>query len=163
MFRVNPIGPWKKLRALLRKYDERVIYVQKMLLQRMTEMVVDEIKKKIPDDPEYAQYTESLRAVELTGTGKKIVYGVISDRKSVKVGSLLKGDSRNKTVVYVNARSTGQPYEIADMMASVNPWPVELLPNGLDRKLVVFVHQIVTEGEYEYAKKNVTDYIRNNR
>jgi len=162
LIKVNPIGPWRQLRGLLRKYDQRVIYVQNKLLERLAEIVVETIKKRVPDDPEYKPYIESLHAVQLTGTGKQIIYGVVADRKKVKVGELLKSESAKKTVVYVNSVSTGQPYEAGLLMAEANPWPIEMLPNGLDRRSVILVHQIVSDGEYKYCKENVTAFIRKN-
>ena len=163
MFKVKRKGPWRELRALLKNYDKRWRYVERIVAQDVAEAFLANLKENAPEGEEYKPYIDSLEAVELTSTGGKIVFGVICNRQKVKVGELQQSENARKTVVYIHPVATGQTAASVEALASINPWPVDLIPHGLNEAEVTLVHQTVTEGEYAYAKTRALNFVGKNR
>jgi hypothetical protein len=163
MIKIKTKGPWRQVRSLLRNYDQRWKYVQRQLTKDVAEAFLGQLKVLAPKGPEYDAYIGSLEVVELTGTKGKIVFGVISSREKVSLGVLAESNVAAKTVVYIQPKTTGEPSAVAQLMAEVNPWPLELIPHGLDSKTVTLVHQTVTEGEYTSARVTVMEFIHGHR
>jgi hypothetical protein len=163
MITIKPKGDWRGLQKLVRNYDKRVAFAKRNLMMEVAKAFLKELKSKAPQDEEYKPYIKSLKVVELSQTGGVERFGVISREQKVKVGDILAGPQRQRTVVYVTPVTTGEGSQLGSLMQTANPWPVEMLPHGIKKSSVVLVHRIVTEGEFVHSKERVSAHISFNR
>lgn len=162
MISVKTTGPWKQLRQLLNGYERRLSYVEDRISLDLAKALLEKVKENSPSGKEYKQYIESLTVVRITGIGKKYMYAVVSDRDNVKLKDATSGGLLNKTVVYFYSRDE-QDYGLAALLSSGNPWPAEMVPNGIPSKDVSVIHRTVNEGEVKWARENVSNLIREHK
>lgn len=161
MLKMKIKGPWKELNALMKNYDQRVAYTRQRIGKLVVEALVKHIKDGVPGGEEYQVYKDSLEAIELTGDKKAATYAVISKRMPIRLGDVAGTEEGKKTVVYFHP--AGEGTELAFLLASVNPWPVDLVPHGVPEDEVVIINRIVTEGEMKFARERVEKHISKNK
>lgn len=158
MIKVKPIGPWRQLKMLVRNYDERVEYANRILTREVAEKFLKELKSKAPQGDEYKEYIESLEVVHLKDVnGRVVAYAVVSNRKKTTLAELKKEKNAGQTVVFINSSQSSSP--LAQLLTENNPWPSDMLPAGLKKGDAAFVSQLVTEGEADYVRRQTKVFL----
>lgn len=156
-------GPWRQLNSLLKSYDKRFKYVQQELGISIVENLLARLKEEAPEGLDYAVYVKSLEAVQLMGEKGVLSFAVVSRNVPMKMGTLLSSNEVGRTVVYLHPTASGMSSPAIRLLASVNPWPADLVPNGINRKDVTLVHRLVLKDEVEFVRTAVVDFISENR
>jgi hypothetical protein len=136
-------------------------YIEKRIARDLAEAFLKRLKDGAPGGEEFKVYLESLEVIELTGTRDIPVFAVISKRMKVRLGDVAASGGGKKTVVYIYPNQTGEASEVVEMISSVNPWPLDLVPHGLSDG-VILIHRLVTEGEMTWAREQVVELISKN-
>ena len=155
-------GPWLNATRLLKNYPERLAYVRRQLMKDMAEMLYSYLMMTIPDSDEFRIYRESIRVVEITGLKKSVAFAVVSDRNAVKLEDM-SVDEAMQTVVYIQYKGSDEPPALISLVMQTNPWPVELVPNGLDPKTTELIHRRVSDAEYKHVRQITMEFISDNR
>lgn len=155
-------GPWLNAAKLLKNYPARLLYVRRQIMKDMAEVLYSYLMMTIPDSEEFRIYKESIRVVEIKGLQKSVAFAVVSDRDAVKLGDI-SVDEAMETVVYINYRGTGQPPALTALVMQTNPWPLELVPHGLDTKSTELIHRRVSEPEYKHVRRTTMEFISANK
>lgn len=153
---VKPGPDWRKAIALMRNYDKRLAYVQEQLCENIAEVFLKALERRVPSGDKFQEYMDSLRVVQLTGTTPGVAWAVVSDRKKVKIQEL-RGREQDAYVVYVEPTSFDNP--LVQLVSSHNPWPVDMLPNGLPAKEVELIHRPVTIEELNFVKGETATFL----
>lgn len=162
MIKLKTTGRWKKLNALLKHYDKRIGYVEQRIALDVAKALLAKVKELTPIGQQYSEYVASLEVVELTG-GKSVAFAVVSQRDASKIGQVQESDTAGRTVVYVTPSASVEAGNIVELIASVNPWPLDLLPHGLIHKDASLVHRVVSDGEMADSREQVMTFISENR
>jgi len=155
-------GPWKNATRLLRNYPKRLAYVRRRTTLDMAEVLYSYLMVTIPDSEDFHTYKESIKMVEIVGLDKSVAYAVISDRTAVKLGDL-SVDEAMETVVYIDYKRGDMPPLLLQMVMQINPWPVEMVPNGLEPDTTVLIHRKVSKPEYEHVRRNAKEFVSANK
>jgi len=161
MFRLKFKGPWKSFVSIMGSYSERMKYVEKRIALNMARAFLEKLKDSIPAGNEFKSYANSLKIVELKGASTP-AFGIISEREKVKLQSVYEGGMVGKVVVYIYPKREDAS-EVVQLAASINPWPVDLVPGKLPKDDVSLVHRLVSAREVEFARKQATDFIAKNK
>jgi stalled ribosome alternative rescue factor ArfA len=160
MFKMKPIGKWKEFVALMRNYDQRVAYVRHRVGRDIALALVERVKYSAPKGSEYSVYINSLEAVELTGVKDAATFAVVSKRMTASLGEISESESGSMTVVYFTP--VGEPSALAIMLSESNPWPIDMVPDGVPEKEVMIVNRVVTSGEVDFAREQAKDHVSKN-
>jgi len=163
MFNIKLKGPWKELVSILNSYDKRLIYVRRRACKDLAEAFLERLKENAPEGEEFNAYIKSLEVVELTHTRGIPAFAIISRRSKVKLGTLMGNEATAKTVAYIYPSQGEVTSPVTELISSVNPWPLDLVPHGLSGDDFMLVHRIVTEGEMKWARQQVLELISENR
>ena len=162
MIKLKTTGPWKRLNALLRHYDKRVEFVEQRIALDVAKALLEKVKELTPVGKQYFEYVDSLEVVELTG-GRLVAFAVVSKRDASKIRDVQESDTAGRTVVYVTPSASVEAGNIVELIASVNPWPLDLLPHGMVHKDASLVHRIVSDSEMSDSRTTVMTFISENR
>jgi hypothetical protein len=142
-------------------YAERMKYVEKRIALNMARAFLEQLKSSIPSGSEYKAYSNSLKIVELKGASTP-AFGIISEREKVKLRSVFEGGMAGSTAVYIYP-SREDACEVVQLAASINPWPIDLVPGKLPKDDVSLVHRLISGREMEFVRKQATDFIAKNK
>lgn len=159
---MKPKGPWLNSTRLLKNYPARMRYVRRRIMQDMAEVLYSYLMMTIPDSEEFRTYKESIKVVQIKGLEKSVAFAVVSDRNAVKLGDL-SVDEAMTTVVYIDHAGSTEPPALLALVMQTNPWPVELVPHGLDSKNTVMVHRRVSDAEYKHVRRITMEFISANK
>ena len=153
---VKPGPDWRKAIALMRNYDKRLEYVQGQLCENIAEVFLKSLKRNTPHGEDFKEYVDSLRVVQLTGIAPGVAWAVVSDRKKVKIQEL-RGREQDAYVVYIEPNNFENP--LVQLVASHNPWPVGMIPNGIPGNDVQLIHRPVTLEELNFVKGETDKFL----
>lgn len=154
-------GPWRKLRKALDAYPKRLEHVRVRTAYDLAAAFKEKLLEFAPKGDEYEKYLESLEVVQLTGLRGIAAFAVVSMSMKERIGDVLERDSeRDRALVYVEAGAAAMPGNGIELLEEANPWPIFMLPSGIPRGDVRLLHRQVTEGEMEWAKRSVRDFVK---
>lgn len=162
MLKIKTTGKWKQLNALMRDYPKRVEYVEQRIARDAAVALLEKVKDEAPEGSEYAPYISSLEVVEVTGP-RGVSYGVVASPDRVTVQNLVDSEYASRTAVWIAPAASGRNAEVGRLLSSVNPWPMDMIPNGVKKKDVILIHRMVSEVEKEHARSTVREFVRQNR
>ncbi|TRO54905.1 hypothetical protein E2P64_08165 [Candidatus Bathyarchaeota archaeon] len=155
-------GPWLNATRLLKNYPARLAYVRRQMMKDMAELLYSYLMVTIPDTEEFRIYRDSIKVVEITDLSKSVAFAVISDRSAVKLGDI-SAEEAMQTVVYIEYKGRKEPPALLSLVMQTNPWPLELVPNGLDPKTTILIHRRVSDAEYKKVRQNTMVFISANK
>jgi hypothetical protein len=159
MIKIKLDKGWLKARRLMRNYPQRLAFARNQLIYEIAKQFLVNLKEAIPSGSEFKDYAESLRVVQVTGATGGVVNAVISDRTGIKLDDLKKKRTEEYILVYVEPKPTAVDKDLPALIALNNPWPVDLIPDGLSERDVEMIHRGVTRGEYEFVRKNTREFL----
>lgn len=163
MIKFETRGPWKKLRDLTARYDDRVKYAERRSIFILANAFLGKLKELVPNEEWTKRYVESFEIVELTGVRDKVAFGVVCKNAPQKVGEVSRGPAARRIGAFISQVPSEEPKEVVIMLTSVNPWPLDMLPHNIPIKDVSIVYRTLTDGEMDFARKNVSELITKNK
>lgn len=156
-------GNWKGLMGMLSGYPDRIRYACERSAYDISLAFKERLISLAPDGDEYSKYVSSIEIVGLTGMKGVSSFAVVSMDIKERLGDVIDRDAdRDATVVYIEASAASSKDTGIDLLMSVNPWPLNMLPSGIPRRGIRMMHRRVSPGEMSFVEKNARSFIRSN-